>query len=180
MSKTQGNTQNEPCEHSRILRGGSQGEEGGQNETKKNERKPKSRLLMTKTLVEVRRRPAQCAYACTNKESYTHTHTQTCIDIYLLYSTHLYTNIHLHRFYMYAYYTVSCRFCCPKTHELRSGWGCAWLCCCCCCCCRLPGVDLILVTSFGPSLTHTHRQWYTYVFVCTASAMWQMGSISSA
>lgn len=93
MSKTQGNTQNEPCEHSRILRGAGRGKRGGgQNETKKNERKPKSRRLMTKTLVEVRRRPAQCAYACTNKESYTQTYT--CIDIYLLYSTHLYTYIH--------------------------------------------------------------------------------------
>lgn len=68
-----------------IKRGG---EGCRQNETKKNERKPKSRLLMTKTLVEVRR-PAQCAYACTNKES-----IYMYIHICLLYSTHLYTFAH--------------------------------------------------------------------------------------
>lgn len=104
-----------------IKRGG---EGCRQNETKKNERKPKSRLLMTKTLVEVRR-PAQCAYACTNKES-------IYMYIYAFYIVLIY--IHLHTsLYMYAYYTVSCRFCCPKTHELRSGGvllplphACAW------------------------------------------------------
>lgn len=127
-----------------------------QNETKKNERKPKSRLLMTKTLVEVRR-PAQCAYACTNKESrhihtYIHTYINTYICIYLLYIVHIYIHLHtslyvcvLHGelpFLLPQNARAALRLCPPPAaaharspHPLP-----------------VPGVDLILVTSFGPSL----------------------------
>lgn len=108
---------------------------------------------MTKTLVDVRR-PAQCAYACTNKESrHIHKHTYTYIHMYIpfIHNTHLYT---------FAHFSICMRitrwvavFAAPK----RTSCAQALPSCRCPCpfpylASPVPGVDLILVTSFGPSL----------------------------